>query len=199
MEALTEEYPLIGVEQGMNSVISSQGVGQSLGSNMLRFNTLDAAWSVVLINETVMLEAHKYTNISEFVRRWTSIPGIVAVHLQPRHQLRMGLRYINEFRHSAGDNYDAWSQWLNPELVGSNLKKVFGSDIEQTIGEIRTRCEDGMVLLRHGFLKGTSVIPTLAHPAKTGPFYLLDLDYYDETATRLVLKGGVVVTLYRMP
>jgi uncharacterized protein (TIGR04255 family) len=183
-EALAEEYPLVSVEQGMNIVISLQGIGQSPGSNMLRFNTLDSLWSVVLTNETVSLETREYTSIKEFVKRWTNILDIVATYLQPRHQLRIGLRYINEFRHPAGDNYVAWSQWLNPELVGVNLNNMFGGNIEQTISEIRTRREDGMMLLRHGFLKGTTIIPTLSHPAKTGPFYLLDLDYYDETATR---------------
>jgi uncharacterized protein (TIGR04255 family) len=183
-EALAEEYPLVSIEQGMNIVISLQGIGQSPGSNMLRFSTLDSLWSVVLTNETVSLETREYTSINEFAKRWTDILAIVATHLQPRHQLRIGLRYINEFRHPAGDNYGAWSQWLNLELVGANLNNIFGGSIEQTIGEIRTHREDGMVLLRHGFLKGTTVIPTLSHPAKAGPFYLLDLDYYDETAIK---------------
>jgi uncharacterized protein (TIGR04255 family) len=107
----------------------------------------------VLTNETVSLETRGYSSITEFARRWTGILGIVATHFQPRHQLRIGLRYINEFRHPAGDNYGAWSQWLKSDLVDSNLNTMFGGDIEQTIGEIRTGREDGMMLLRHGFLK----------------------------------------------
>lgn len=183
-EALAEEYPLMRIEQGMDIVMSLQGIGQSPGFSMLRFTTVDSLWSVVLTNATVSLETRSYTSINDFARRWSDILGKVATHFQLRHQLRIGLRYINELRHPAGDNYSVWSQWLNPELIGPNLDGIFGGDVEQTIGEIRTHREDGTILLRHGFLKGTTVIPTLAYPAKTGPFYLLDLDYYDETATR---------------
>ena len=105
------------------------------------------------------------------------------------------MRYINEFTYLlTGDNYSAWSQWLNPELVGSNLSSMFGGDIEQTIGEICTHREDGIILLRHGFFNGTTVIPTLADPAKTGPFYLLDLDYDDETATKF--KASLIGELH---
>ena len=183
-EALAEEYPLISVEQGMNIVIGLQGVGQSPGSNMLRFNSIDSLWSVVLTNETVALETREYTSISEFSRRFTDILQIVATHFRPRHQLRIGLRYINEFRHPTGDDYNVWSKWLNPELLAVRINTMLGGSIEQTIGEIRTRRDDGTVLLRHGFLRGTTVMPTLAHPAKVGAFYLLDLDYYDETAAK---------------
>jgi uncharacterized protein (TIGR04255 family) len=182
-EALAEEYPLISTEQGMNIVIGLQGISQAPGSNMLRFNTIDSLWSVVLTSETVSLETREYTGISEFARRWTDILRIVATHFQPRHQLRIGLRYVNEFRYPSCDSYDTWRKLLNPALLNLDINSVLGGDIEQTIGEVRTRRDDGIVLLRHGFLKGTTVIPTPKHPAKIGAFYLLDLDYYDETAT----------------
>lgn len=183
-EALAEEYPLISIEQGMNIVIGLQGISQAPGSNMLRFNTIDSLWSVVLTSETVSLETREYNGISEFSKRLTDILNIIATHFQPRHQLRIGLRYVNEFRYPGWDSYDMWRKELNPGLLNLDVNTVLGGTIEQTISEIRTRREDGIVLLRHGFLNGTTVIPTPKHPAKTGAFYLLDLDYYDETATK---------------
>jgi uncharacterized protein (TIGR04255 family) len=183
-EALADEYPLISTEQGMNIVVSLQGISQAPGSNMLRFNTIDSLWSVVLTSETVSLETREYTSISEFARRLTDILRIVADHFQPRYQLRTGLRYVNEFRHPAGDSYDTWRKWLNPSLLNLDINSILGGEIEQTISEVRTHRDDGRVLLRHGFLNGTTVIPTPKHPAKSGRFYLLDLDYYDETATK---------------
>jgi uncharacterized protein (TIGR04255 family) len=183
-EALAEEYPLISKEQGMNIVFGLQGISQAPGSNMLRFNTIDSLWSVVLTNETVSLETREYTSIGEFSTRLTAILHILATHFQLRHQLRIGLRYTNEFRHPGGDSYDSWRKWLNPGLLSLDVNGVLGGDTEQTISEVRAHRNDGIVLLRHGFLNGTTIIPTLKHPAKTGAFYLLDLDYYDETATK---------------
>lgn len=190
-EALSEEYPLISVEQGMNIIVGLQGISQSPGSVMFRFNNIDSQWSVVLTNETISLETRKYTGIQEFSARFTNILDIVAEYFHPRHQLRTGLRYINEFRYPSAQTYESWSQLLNPELLTLGINNVLGGSIEQTIGEIRTRRNNGTVLLRHGFLNGTTVLPTTSQPAKTGPFYLLDLDYYDETPTKFNTKVPV--------
>ncbi len=144
--------------QAMKIVVSPQGViDQAPGANMLRFTSIDSRWSVVLSSEFISLETREYSNITEFSTRFASILGHVNTHFNPRHQLRFGLRYINEFRHPNGDSY------------------------EQTIGEVRTKRSDGSLLVRHGFLQGTTIAPTQNHPPKTGHFYLLDLDYFDET------------------
>lgn len=187
-EAFSEEYPLISIEQGMNIVVGPQGISQSPGSVMYRFNTINSQWSVVLSNEIVSLETREYTGISEFSERFTNVLDIVAEHFHPRHQLRIGLRYINEFRYPSAQSYEAWDQLLNPDLLTPGIKNMLGGSVEQTIGEIRTRRNDGIVLLRHGFLNGTTVTPTTTRPAKTGLFYLLDLDYYDETPIKFNTK-----------
>lgn len=183
-EALIEEYPLVNTEQGMNIIITPQGVNQTFGATLLRFTSIDSHWSVVLAQEFVSLETREYTHISEFSTRFANILHQLATHLHLRHQLRIGLRYVNEFRHPKGDSYEAWCSLLNPELLNPRANKILGGTVEQTIGEVLTQHDDGNLLVRHGFLKGTTVTPTAAHPAKTGPFYLLDLDYYNETPVK---------------
>jgi|GEM_PF-756525 len=187
-EALAEEYPLISTEQPVSIVISLQGVSQSVNlaptANFQRFTSIDQQWSVLLTNESISLETRAYTGITDFSRRFAHILRHVADYLQPHYQLRFGLRYINEFRYPDGDSYAGWQRLLNPGLLGLGASGILGGTIEQTIGEVRTRREDGTLLVRHGFLKGTTVAPTAAYPAQTGPFYLLDLDYYDELPTK---------------
>lgn len=181
-EELGEEYPLASTEQAMNIVVTPQGVTSAPGGELLRFTSIDSTWSVVLTHESVSLETRHYSNIDEFAARFGTILQQVETHLHPRYQLRFGLRYVNEFRHPRGDNYDGWRTLLNPDLL-MGPHDVIGGTVEQTIGELRTRRADGILLLRHGFLTGTTVVPMGRTPPKTGPFYLLDLDYYDETAT----------------
>ena len=181
-EALATEYPLVTTEQAMNIVVSPQGViGHTPGASMLRFTSIDSRWSVVLSSESISLETREYTNVTEFSIRFASLLGHIDTHFNPRHQLRFGLRYINEFRHPKGDNYKAWMQLLNPDLLGLGARGVLGGRVEQTIGEVRTKRLDGSLLVRHGFLQGTTIMPTQNHPPKTGQFYLLDLDFFDET------------------
>jgi len=190
-EALAVEYPLVTTEQGMNIVISMQGIGQAPGPNMLRFTSIDSRWSVVLSSEFVSLETRTYTNVSELSTRFANVLHHINTHFSPRHQLRFGLRYINEFRHPSGDSYKAWMDFLNPELLGLVARGVLGGKVEQTIGEVLTHRDDGRLLVRHGFLKGSTIIPNPGRPAKTGQFYLLDLDYYDETPVKFDVEAPI--------
>ena len=105
-EALATEYPLVTTEQAMNIVVSPQGViGHTPGASMLRFTSIDSRWSVVLSSESISLETREYSNVTEFSTRFAGLLGHIYTHFNPRHQLRFGLRYINEFRHPKGDRY----------------------------------------------------------------------------------------------
>jgi uncharacterized protein (TIGR04255 family) len=190
-EALAVEYPLVTTEQAMNIIITMQGIGQTPGANMLRFTSIDSRWSIVLSSEFVSLETREYTNVNELSTRFANVLHHINTHFSPRHQLRFGLRYINEFRHPNADSYKVWMDFLNPDLLGLGARGVLGGRVEQTIGEVLTRRDDGHLLVRHGFLKGSTITPTLNRPAKTGQFYLLDLDYYDETPVKFDVETPI--------
>jgi len=180
-EALAGEYPLPTVERALNVLFTPQGVSQSPGSLVHRFSTLDYAWSVTLTVDAVSLECRAYSEIRDFAARFCAILEQVRDTLKPRHQLRFGLRYVNEFRHPGGKVYEGWtSLGLNPELLGVGGRNVFGGTVQQTVSEFRTNRSDGSLVIRHGFLDGTTVAPTAARKPKSGPFYLLDIDYFDE-------------------
>lgn len=191
-EAIATKYPLVTTEQVMNMVVSPQGtIGQTPGASMLRFTSIDSRWSVVLSSEFISLETREYTNITEFSNRFANLLGHVDAHFKPRHRLRFGLRYINEFRHPKGDSYKQWTQLLNSDLLNPVAQGVLGGRIEQTIGEVRTKRFDGSLLVRHGFLQGTTIPPTQNHPLERGSFYLLDLDYYDETPVTFNVQAPI--------
>jgi len=183
-EALAEDYPLTSDERGINILVTPQGVNPALGAIVHRFNSIDLQWSVVLTNESIALETREYTDFEELSARFDKLVRNVAKHFCPHYQLRLGIRYINEFRRHNGDTYEVWHHLVKKDLVNSSTQTVIGGRIEQTINEVRIRRDDGILLIRHGFLNGTTVLPTLHHPAKTGPFYLLDLDYYDEALSK---------------
>lgn len=181
-ESFLEEYPLLDTSKLMNMVISPQGISQAPGNSLLSFSTFDRRWTIDLTDDTVALKTQDYGDIKELTDRFTWILEQVGQHLRPRHQLRFGLRYINELRHPNAKTYEDWRELLNPELLGLAARGVLGGKVEQTIGEVRLDRGDGTFLLRHGFLSGTTVMaqPQGTRVPKSGPFYLLDLDYYDE-------------------
>jgi hypothetical protein len=67
------------------------------------------------------------------------------------------------------------------------------------------RRSDGTLLMRHGYLNGTTVTPVVGSKPKQGPFYLLDLDYFDETPAdfnprpldRIILYNNFLYRLFR--
>lgn len=180
-DALSVEYPLVEPTNILNLVLSPQGISQSVAGSAFRFRSLDGRWVLMLTDTSVSLETRTYSDIDEFAKRFTDVLSQVAQHLKLRHQLRLGLRYVNEFRSPDWTTYADFRRILNPELLGWAARDLLEGTVEQTLGEVRTRRNDGIVLVRHGFLQGTTVLPIAPAAPKTGPFYLLDLDYFDET------------------
>lgn len=180
-EALADDYPLSSIDQSLNIVVGPQGVMQTPAGTLLRFSSINHAWSVVLAGDLVSIETRQYTDINELVSRFVAVLELVVEYLHPRIQQRFGMRYVNEFRFDGGEDFGTWQHLLNPSALGVAHEGILGGTIEQTITEARTKRDDGTLLVRHGFLQGTTVMPIGQRQPKIGPFYLLDLDYYDET------------------
>jgi uncharacterized protein (TIGR04255 family) len=93
---------------------------------------------------------------------------------------RLGLRYVDEIRHPEAKKPADWRRFLNEKLLGMVGGGELGDDVIQALQEIRLREDDGILAIRHGYLG--------AEVAGGEPFYLLDLDYYDERP--LPLEAG---------
>lgn len=181
-ESLALSYPIPNVEAAVALVASPQGM-QTSTVQVHRFSSIDRTWSVVLTNDAVALECRSggYSEVRDFAARFCAVLEAVQSTLKPRLQLRFGLRYINELRHPKAKTFEAWKELgLNPDMLGIAARNVFGGEVTQTVNEVVTKRSDGQLLIRHGALSGTTVMPVLNSAPKQGPFYLLDLDYYDE-------------------
>lgn len=178
---LAKEYPDARPEQQMSFTVNVSGVQQSqAGPPLWRFSTLDGTWSVVVGQDAVTIEARAYEQIDHFSERIRQVLNAVEKHLRPTHQRRLGLRYVNEFRHEDGETMETWRGLLNQELLG--LSGRLGENVDHSFHEIRARTEDGVLSIHHGLLRGSSN-EALESVGANEPFYLLDLDYFDETPT----------------
>jgi len=176
---LRKDYPNANPEQQISIAINVSGVQQQQGGpNLWRFSTLDGTWSVVVGQDAVTIEARAYEQIDHFCNRIQRVLEAVEKHLRPTHQRRLGLRYINEFRYENGTTMETWKNLLNQDLLG--LSGRLGESVDHSFHEIRARTEDGVLLIHHGLLRG-SFTNVLGESPGSEPYYLLDLDYYDET------------------
>lgn len=194
--ALKYVYPFFRDEHTMNLVVTNQGVHQSEGKLVWRFNDLAKRWSVVVAEDNVTLEVRRYSSFDELVERTLSAVETVGQVLDVSHQTRVGLRYINEIRHPEGETYDTWMKLLAPDLLGLSRNDLLGGKVEQTIAESRVRRSDGSLLVRHGFLRGTTVAPSEGEPPKQTPFYLLDIDYFNEEVAEFGSELQVTLVAY---
>jgi len=206
-EALAGSYPLPAIEAAVALVAAPQGM-QTSTVQVHRFSSIDRTWSVVLTSDSVALECRSgaYVEVGDFAGRFCAVLEALQSTLKPRVQLRFGLRYINELRHPKAQTFEAWKELgLNPAMLGIAAQNVFGGEVTQTVNEVVTKRADGQLLIRHGALTGTTVMPVLTAAPKQGLFYLLDLDYYDEQPTdfnprpldRIILYNEFLYRIFR--
>jgi uncharacterized protein (TIGR04255 family) len=180
-EALRRDYPLYSEDTAVNIVFGAEGVKTDRGARFLRFTSLDGFWSVVLSADFVALESRRYSDIDSFILRIAGVWREVARLFDPQYQTRVGLRFVNELRVPDGNGYERWRELLNPKVIGFDAAATFGGSVSHTIAETLVQRPDGQLLVRRGFLRGTTIPPLAGSTAETGPFYLLDIDYFDAT------------------
>lgn len=179
-EFMRELYPKAITESGVNLIVTNQGLEEQKGPKQLRFTSIDDRFSVILTAEFIALECRRYdTDSADFASRFAAILSEAQKCFAVKHQLRIGLRYVNEFRHRNRTSYAAWREWLSPEFVGWDPASLTG-EVINTVAEFALKRENGIFVLRRGFLTGTTVLPLqLVPPREPAQFYLFDMDYFD--------------------
>jgi uncharacterized protein (TIGR04255 family) len=183
-------YPRIETQQQVATQveISSAGLTQLLPPALpvrgWRMLSVDGAWVVSLMPNSVSLETSSYTTwTGDFQDRIRLILEATAQHVDPRIEERVGLRYVNRVimpeASQPGDLVGAVSEgllgpladdfWM-PAVVG--YQQQVDLDVD---GEVRC-------LLRHGLL---------TEDGGTTGGYLLDLDVYRQQPQRFDVENIV--------
>jgi uncharacterized protein (TIGR04255 family) len=183
-QAIIDRYPVTSEERNVNVQVSGDfstnqaSVQSSLGPVSWRFADTDDTWTVVLTPEFLTLETRSYHDFADFVDRLDYLLRALAKHIGPRVGLRIGLRYVNEVR---PDNQD-WASVVRPELLGPLFVPALARHTKQAIQHVQLRGPDGVgVNIQHGlFPEGTVINPRPDVTPPSSPFYLFDVDVYQE-------------------
>jgi uncharacterized protein (TIGR04255 family) len=188
-EAIQPEYPRATQEQQIALAVTAKGVEQG-GAVLWRFGDRSGRWAAVLGETSLTLEARAYGSIEEFVGRFERVLGAAVKHLGIGDRLRLGFRYVNEFRAVGAETLSDWASLLNPAFVGFAGAGLLEGTVEQAFAQFQSKRDDGTVMVRHGLLAGTTV-PLLPAdpPTDLGRFYLLDVDYADNREGPLDVAG----------
>jgi uncharacterized protein (TIGR04255 family) len=177
-EALRDQYPLASSEPALNIVVTEAGdVTRQEAGKIFRFNTIDKAYAVVLSREFVALECRQYAKFQDFIERLHPVLTLVRDCFAVKWQLRAGLRYINEMRWDKLRTYEQWRERLNAEYMGWDPAPVLKGRVLHTLAEFALQRDDGVYILRRGFLRGSTVASDVV--PNVPEYYLIDHDYTD--------------------
>jgi uncharacterized protein (TIGR04255 family) len=186
-DGVLSDYPHHANAKSQSILIDDKGsVRSQEGEATHRFTSSDFLWSVTLGSESMSLECSRngYRDIADFSNRFNRIALLLA-QLAPKKQLRFGFRFVNEMRVEGGGAYAYWRSALNPAVLGYDAAAEFGGPILSTISEVNVQRDDGTLRVRRGFLPSGTTVPPLVTPRgptipASGPFYLIDLDYFSD-------------------
>lgn len=199
-QAILNDYPIASQEQNLSIQVEGElgknqaqaSVQSGLGSISWRFTDTEDNWTVVLTPEFVTLETRAYNHFSDFLARLEQVLKALTKHIRPTVGVRIGLRYINEIRQDELD----WTSVIRPELLGPLASPELAVRTHQSVQQVLLRWpgEDRGVNITHGLLAGgAAVAPRLNAQPPSGPFYLLDIDVYQEFQPgALTMKPGPV-------
>lgn len=176
-DVLKERYPRSAPEQQLALTVGPAGAVPGPASVLWRFQGIEDGWSVAVARDFVSIETTTYERFEHLRERVAEVlEAIIALGVTVRE--RLGLRYIDEIRHPQAARPGDWRELIEEELLGMVGGERLGDDVIQALQEIRLREQHGSVTIRHGYLG--------AEATGNEPFYLLDLDYFDEHSATLV-------------
>jgi len=188
-DQIRDRYPYLFLGQQFGFSIGPQGVEQpqQASGRLYQFADTERQWMVTLTANSIALQSRDYTDYEGFSERLLRILASARDVYKISNRQRLGLRYVNEIRHPKARSPEDWNSLINPELLGLLANKGLSPLIASSFQEASIRLNNGALTLRHGhFAQGTTVPPPPGEPpADGGPFYLLDLDAYDEEGTDL--------------
>lgn len=157
----------LALKPGAEAAVSSAG---SLAG--WRFASSESDWIVTIMPDHMALETSAFTTWEEDFRpRLQQLLDIVAEHVTPAIEQRLGLRYIDHVREATVDSPRDWSRAVRPELLGPVLHEGLAPAVTASRQELALDIDDDCrCTLRHGFVPADDQPPT----------YLLDYDIYRE-------------------
>jgi uncharacterized protein (TIGR04255 family) len=176
---LADAYPASGTEHGIGIEFSLEGAGavrQQQTTQRQVYRTADGSHQIGLTSSALVLEARgaTYEGFEHFLERWLTAVDVVEPVVEIGRQLRVGLRYINQFQlEDASPGLAAMDDRINPALLSPRGADGFEYDVSVSFHELRLQSKQGKATLRHGLQPIGDGVP---QPG----IYLLDIDYYDD-------------------
>lgn len=174
-EKIRGDYPNNQQEQGLVLQVSPEGARRMTSPNWRFFDT-DLEWRVSLTTSFLALETRAYQTRSDFTARLGKIAKALEETISPRIMTRLGVRYVDRVY---GDVLDRLEDLVRPEISGL-AKRDYREHVVRTMNEALSKSEEGMVLLRWGYMPEKNTHDAGMMPPIAVDSWFLDIDVYTE-------------------
>lgn len=172
-DAVRDAFPRVRQEQQVLITVAAGTPAPPSVAPSWRFQTPDGSTSALLARDALTLETTAYSRFEDFVPLVRLLLDTLE-DLGIKFRERLGLRYVNEIRHPEAQTASAWTNFINPAMLGTVGGELLGDDVIHALENIRLQEEDAIVVITHGFIGKDAV------PSDGDPFYQLDIDFGDE-------------------
>lgn len=181
--ALRDEYPVLDSVQAAAKVqMGAEAIAFSPGAPVWRFHDAQRTWIVGLAADFISLETSGYTDIEEFLERFSSALSVLRRTVRPADTMRIGMRKVNEFQENGRDTR-AFLSKLRPEVLGLSAVDSFPAPISGAMSQMHFVDDDTMLAVRHGLSENSD---------EEKMSYVLDMDYFTERPH--AIDGGDSIT-----
>lgn len=138
-EAVRDDYPKVARESTVTLQISPAGVDRNSNGFLWRLSSRDNFWSVVLGESSLTLESRRYSSMQDFLERFGRVLEAAKDSLEISDRLRLGLRYINEFRYPSASDIADWRELelLNSEFLGFEASSLLDGHINHVFHDVQ--------------------------------------------------------------
>jgi uncharacterized protein (TIGR04255 family) len=173
---LASRYPVGRKVQATAIMITPNGVTEQPSQDInWTFQDVQEEWKITVSNQSMSLEADKYTSRDDFCTRFNEAIAALAEVMHPPVYDRLGVRYIN--RLEGEDFLTDLDNLVQPVAQAGLVVPHSGVEVQHTLCD--TIFVDGNTHLqvRWGWLPaGATIDPTVAAPK--APYWLLDIDSF---------------------
>ncbi|MBN1313814.1 MAG: TIGR04255 family protein [Anaerolineales bacterium] len=176
---IRSRFPELGIEHNISVRLpksdSIEKPATEGGEKIYRFSTDDKTSAASLAVNFFALSTNRYQHWDVFINDLDFVYSAVQNVYQPAYATRIGLRFINQFT-MENSQVDSVYQLLN--LFHPDLTVLLNSEVwhipNEALSQIFLTDENAKLMLRSGY--GIE---------KERPFFLLDLDYFEEGKIQL--------------
>ena len=166
-QGLRETYPVLLPAELSGSIgVVPQGFGITQSAPVWRLTDEAKAWTVGIAADFVSLETAKYTDIGDFLGRFTHVLTVLHRTIKPADSIRIGLRKINLLPAQTSQS-DEFVGKVRPELLGPLSVHEFPAPISGAGSRLQFVDADNVLTINYGL--------SIELPAPGG--FVLDLDY----------------------